>query len=223
MAVDADDAPDIVLVFGDGAVADLPAPAIVWLPDARTRPPADLRPGDRVIAPAPGVAGAWRTMPLPVADELFASASERPGTGRALWLGPDCERRRSYLELFEHSVEFVDSPASATVAVNLHDGGEPAFEPRVARALAAGLALVSEPLEPSFGLEPGLDYIEARDMTDVFVAVENAATAPEAYATVARRGRWKAEWFRSSRVVERLMCDLRIEAGALTSPLAGHP
>jgi hypothetical protein len=208
--VEGAEAPELVLVLGGAVPQGLPAPAIVFLLDGDELP-AGLRPEDRIVAPAPGVQGAWRTMPLPVADALFAPAAGEAGTGRAVWLTPDCPRRRSYRERFPHSIEFVDSPGGATVAVNLHDTDRAAFEPRAARALAAGQLLVSEALEPSFGLEPGIDYLEARDLTDLFVMAENAARAPGAYAAIRARGRRKAEWFRSSRVVERLAQDLRLE------------
>jgi hypothetical protein len=206
-----DAAPDLVVVFGSAPLADLPAPAVVWqLPGGAARPD-DLRPEDRVVACEPGVADAWRVMPPPVADRLFSPADGAPIPGRALWLTPDGPRRRDYLERFDHSAALVEAPAQASVAINLHDGERMAFQPRAARALAAGQLLVSETLEPSFGLEPGIDYLEARDMTDLFITVENAAGLPDAYASVRIRGRRKAEWFRSSLVVARLRHDLEAE------------
>jgi hypothetical protein len=212
--VDGGKPPELVLVFGGTVSPDLPAPAIVFLLDGDDAP-AELRPDDRIVAPVAGFEGAWRTMPLPVADVLFAPAAGEAVSGRAVWLTPDGPRRRSYLERFSHSIELVDSPGGATVALNLHDIEGAAFEPRAARALAGGQLLVSETLEPSFGLEPGIAYLEARDLTDFFVTAENAARAPEAYAATRARGRRRAEWFRASRVVERLAHDLRVEfAGA---------
>ncbi len=208
--VEGAEAPELVLVLGGTVPPDLPAPAIVFLLDGDGAPPG-LRPEDRIVAPVPGLRGAWRTMPLPVADALFAPEAGEALAGRAAWLTPDCARRRSYLERFAHSIEFLDSPGGATVAVNLHDSDRATFEPRAARALAAGQLLVSETLEPSFGLEPGIDYLEARDLTDLFVMAENAACAPGAYGAIRARGQRKAEWFRSSRVVERLAQDLRLE------------
>lgn len=209
--VDGGEPPDLVMVFGATVPPDLPAPAIVFLLDGED-PPGGLRPDDRIVAPEPGVEGAWRTMPLPVADALFAPAGNAAAAGRAAWLTPDGPRRRLYLERFSPSIEFVDPEAGATVAVNLHDTEAASFEPRAARALAAGQLLVSETLEPSFGLEPGIDYLEARDLTDLFVMTENAVRAPRAYAAIRARGRRKAEWLRASRVVERLAHDLRVES-----------
>lgn len=209
--LDVGEPPELVLVFGGAVPPDLPAPAIVFLLDGDDAP-AGLRPEDRIVAPAPGLESAWRTMPLPVADSVFAPAAAEAVSGRATWLTPEGPRRGSYLERFSHSIELVESPGGATVALNLHDSEGAAFEPRAARALAAGQLLVSETLEPSFGLEPGIDYLEARDLNDVFVMAENAARAPRAYAAVRARGRRKAEWFRSSRVVERLAHDLRLES-----------
>jgi len=67
---------------------------------------------------------------------------------------------------------------------------------------------VSEPLKPSRGLEPGIDYVEVRDPAEVRAAVENAVRAPSAFLRMRLRGRRKAELFRSSRVVARLVGDL---------------
>jgi hypothetical protein len=212
--VDAEDSPELILVFGSAALGGLPAPAILWQLDGDAERPGQMRPTDRLVASVPDVPGAWRVMPLPVADCAFEPLDAASVTGCAQFLGADGPRRRAYLERFEHSVALVQSPAQATVAVNLHDTERAVFESRVAHALAAGRLLVSETLEPSFGLEPGIDYLEACDLTDLFVTVENAGTLPDAYATVRSRGRRKAELFRSSRVVERLAHDLHLETEA---------
>jgi hypothetical protein len=205
--------PDVVLAFGGDTLPETGAPVLAWLPSgapAQDGLPQHVR---RLASPGSG-AHAWRTMPLPVADALFASGSAPVGeTGRALWLTPDGPRRRDYLERFDHSIQLVEQPEDAGVALNLHDGVEPCFEHRAARALAAGKLLVSETLEPSFGLEPGIDYLEARDWADLFVCAENAARLPGAYSSVRLRGRRKAEWFRASSVTARLLTDLRLERG----------
>lgn len=209
-------APDLVFALGAQARPDVDAPVVMWLLDDDGQPPGGLRPEDRVVALSPALGDVWRVLSLPVADELFSGPA--PGdevAGRAVWLAPDGPRRREYLERFEHSIELVEPPGEATVALNLHDDAErPRFEHRVACALAGGALVVSETLEPSFGLEPGIDYLEARDLTDLYVTAENAALLPDAYAAVRLRGRRKAEWFRSSRVVARLAHDLRLELAA---------
>jgi hypothetical protein len=184
-------------------------PAVLWFERDPDVTPAQ---GQRIVAPGQGQ-GVWRSLALPVADASFEGlGADRPGS--VTWLGPDSARRRTFLESFETSVTIGEDDARATVAVNLHEGEEPAFEPRVVRALARGQLLVSETLAPARGIEPGSDYLEGRDLTDVFHAAENAARAPGTFRRVRLRGRRKAELFRSSTVIGRLAHDLMLELGA---------
>jgi hypothetical protein len=110
---------------------------------------------------------------------------------------------------------FSDSPVpaerSSAIAVNFQGESGPPSMHRALTALAQGKLLVSEPLVPSRGLEPGIDYVEAHTLDEVHAAVANATRAPEAFLRMRLRGRRKAELFRSSRVVARLVGDLLLE------------
>jgi hypothetical protein len=108
------------------------------------------------------------------------------------------------------------TPAT-TIAVNLHDGPDPARVQRALTALAQGRLLISEPLTPTRGLEPGIDYIEGRLFEDLQLAVENAVRRPDAFTRMRLRGRRKAELFRSSTVIARLAGDLLLELGGTTT------
>ena len=46
------------------------------------------------------------------------------------------------------------------VGINVHNEPYPSFENRVCLHLAAGHLVLSEPLSPTHGLEPGIDYLE---------------------------------------------------------------
>lgn len=205
---------DAVVAFGADAtlsekVAALGRPALLWLDGPGSGPPA--------VGPVRLVADddrAWRRLPLPVADELFGPAARQTGVG---WLGGDCERRREYMRWFGDGSPISETGETADVAVNLHDRPGVTFEQRALVALAQGRLLISETLSPSRGLEPGTDYLEARDLTDVFHAVENATRAPHAFRRVRLRGRRKAELFRASAVVARLAQDLLRELDAPAS------
>jgi hypothetical protein len=196
------------------ALAELELPALLWWPD--TAPAwleADRPAGEsvRAIAGAPGAAGVWRSVPLPVADALFADPI--PGPPSAAWLGPHGARRDEYLRFFDPDVAIADDHPEATIAVNLLEDRACA-EHRAHIALARGQLLVSEPLLPSRGLEPGIDYVELAALDEVHVAVENALRAPRALGRIRLRGRGKAELFRSSAVVGRLVGDLLLELAA---------
>jgi hypothetical protein len=176
----------------------VPLPTLTWWQDgapAWADAPNRPDPGTprRTVAGSPEApAHGWRSVPLPVADELFADWSERPsGTG--------------------------------AVTVNFQDAGGPASLHGALVALAQGHLLISEPLRPSRGLEAGIDYLEVRHVDELRAAVENAARAPESYLRMRLRGRRKAELFRSSGVVARLVGDLLLElnlaaAGAEDAP-----
>jgi hypothetical protein len=203
---------DAIVAF-EPADADLESigrigvPALIWREEATAAPPPDH--SVRLVVTG-GEGAAWRCVALPVADGLFAEAlPELPA--RAAWLGPPSPRRAQYLDWVDHEQPPAEDGTAALVAVNMHVGGRPAFEPEVPRALAAGRLLVSETLAPARGLEPGIDYVEARDLGDLFLAIESAVSEPHAYRRVQLRGRRKAELFRSSRVVARLVGDLLLE------------
>ena len=65
------------------------------------------------------------------------------------------------------------------VAINVHNEPYPSFENRVCLHLAAGHLVLSEPLSPTHGLEPGIDYVE-------FHRPQQLARCPERPAPHAR-------------------------------------
>ena len=188
-------------------LAALGLPALLWRSGLGAGPVGAVQ---RLVLSAGDQPEAWRCVGLPVADRRFA-AGEPNLPQRAAWLGRPTPRRASYLDWFEHTHEPAADGTDALVAVNVHDGDEPAFEQRAAAALAAGRLLVSETLVPARGLEPGIDYLAARDLDDLYLAVESAVQHPQAFRRIRLRGRRKAELFRASRVVARLVHDLLLE------------
>jgi hypothetical protein len=165
---------------------EIELPTLIWWRDAApswaaTRQSVQRQPrrtvtGDREVAP-----GGWRSIPLPVADDLFSHSLRPPAEG------------------------------DSAVAVNFDDESGPASMHRAFVALAQGQLLVSVPLLPSRGLEPGIDYVEAHTLDEVRAAVANATRAPAAFERTRLRGRRKAELFRASRVVARLVGDLLLD------------
>ncbi len=209
---------ELVIAIGAAAYATAAPPIVVWL-DPGESPPDSLRACDRVVAADSGVEGAWRTLPSPVADALFAGSPLLPPEPRACWLGPSGPRREEYAR--RHAAAAVevaawenDRPPAPFVAVNLPEGGHTGVTHELAAALAAGCLLVSETLSPALGLEPGVDYLEARDPDDLFIATENALRRPQAFRRIQLAGRRKAEWLRASTVLARIARDLRLELAA---------
>ena len=102
------------------------------------------------------------------------------------------------------------------VAINVHNEPYPSFENRVCLHLAAGHLVLTEPLSPTHGLEPGIDYLEFHEPATHLAAPAGharAATRPSG-TRVRVRGRRKAEQFRASRVCPRLVADLLADVRA---------
>jgi hypothetical protein len=178
------------------------------------------------VAEREGILPVWRSLPLPVADRFFSPVREARTPPRALFVGRSTEHRERMLAPAKHRFDLlhlgfgVDADRLAglmpehDVAVNLHTDRFPSFENRVALHLAAGHLVVSEPLVPLHGLEPGGDFVEVRTPEDVLRALELLDRHPETWRAVRERGRLAAERFRASRVYARLAEDVLADVAA---------
>jgi hypothetical protein len=177
---------------------------------------------------ASGVLDVWRSLPLPVADRFFKPVRPvTPGRPRALFVGRSTPHREQFLERVKHEYDVLHMAFGVDAAelerlldehevgINLHNEPYPSFENRVPIHLAAGQLVISEPLSPLHGLEPGLDFLTVAWPARLAGTMETLARFPNAYERVRVRGRMKAEQFRASRVYPRLIADLLrdLEAG----------
>jgi hypothetical protein len=167
----------------------------------------------------------WRSLPLPLADRFFRPVSDSDGPGRPMFVGRSTPHREQFLTPCKHEFDLLHvahglsddrlTPlfAEYPVAINLHNEPYATFENRVAMHLAAGQLVISEPLSPTHGLEPGLDFVEVTSPGELHLAVAAAYHRPAAFRRIRLRGRKKAEGFRASavypRLVEDLLADLR--------------
>jgi hypothetical protein len=242
-------APHVVVVFRPevlppGVFADLRAAVLGFLtepiprtggrrahPDLRRRRAAlaamDTGNLDRLVAFDPLIVPTaeafmpvWRSLPLPVADGLFAPVRPPSGRPSILFVGRSTEHRERFLERAKSEFDLVHAAfgigpdelagllRSHDIGVNLHNEPYPSFENRVCLHLAAGQLVVSETLSPTHGLEPDIDYLEVSDPDRLLAVLRAAVAFPRAYERVRIRGRRKAESFRASRVYPRLADDL---------------
>lgn len=199
---------------------------------------------DRVIAFDPHIARAaddvlpvWRSLPLPVADRFYAPVGPPPSSPRVLFVGRSTPHREKLLAEAKarhevlHLAFGVDAAhlqellAEHDVAINIHNHPYPSFENRVCLHLAAGNLVVSEPLSPSHGLEPGIDYLEVASPHALAETIGLLERFPGIWHDVRVRGRRKAEIFRASRVYPRLVADLALDLRTLPSrrPGASRP
>jgi hypothetical protein len=162
----------------------------------------------------------WRSLPLPVADRFFLAPERRSRVPRALFIGRSTEHREKLLGPAKHEYDLIhiahgvaDSKlieffGEVDIGLNVHNEPYPSFENRVCLYAAAGLIVVTEPLSPTHGLEPGIDYLEGHSPEELFNVLSDVCRDVDAYRRVRIRGRAKAERFRASRVYPELLADL---------------
>jgi hypothetical protein len=241
-------APDVIVSFRPeilppGVFADLRVPVVGILTEpiprrgGRVHPDllrrrfalSKLDPGnvDRLVAfdpliveTADATMRVWRSLPLPVADRVFAPVRPFSAAPSILFVGRSTEHREAFLARPKAELDVVHAAfgidteelsrlmATHDIAVNLHNEPYPSFENRVSLHLAAGQLVVSETLSPTHGLEPDVDYLSVATPEQLLAVLRATVAHPRAYERVRVRGRRKAEAFRASRVYPRLIADL---------------
>lgn len=189
---------------------------------------------DRIISFDPLVAETasrytpiWRSLPLPVSDDVFGWNAHMSPTPKLLFIGRTTTHREEFLAPLkhvhdllhiEHGVfgdEFIRiARESCDIAINIHNEAYPSFENRVSMHLAAGHLVISEPLSPSHGLEPGIDYFEISTPEELQDTVGRVRRQPDSANFTRWRGRQKAESFRATAVWARLLHDLLADVSA---------
>lgn len=166
---------------------------------------------------AASVLPVWHSLPIPVADSLFMDVRERSDPPSLLFVGRSTPHRERLLEPIKRAYPIVHIGhglfgerlarflIEADVQLNLHNNPYPSFENRVCTALAAGHLVISEPLSPAHGLEPGRDYLESQDAEQLLELVDRLFAEPDAFAELQQAGRAQAERFRASRVYPKLV------------------
>jgi hypothetical protein len=162
----------------------------------------------------------WRSLPLPVADRLYAPVRPVRGRPSILFLGRSTEHREEFLAKPKAELDVTHAAFGIAgddlarlldthdIGVNVHNEPYPSFENRVCLHLAAGHLVVSETLSPTHGLEPDIDYVEVATPDELLATLRAAVRFPSAHDRVRIRGRRKAEAFRASAVYPRLVDDL---------------
>jgi hypothetical protein len=212
-------APAAVVAFGADSVAaldDRPVAVLAVLEAAAPPPPG----ADRVLSPDPfgwdrrrGMPPPWRCAALPVDDVLFRDPVTQHAPPRALLCGPaptapDPAFAR-VLQDFALEPALDGAPDSgATVAINLSGRGPSSYTPLAALHLAAGRLLLSERIDPGFGLEAGTDYVEIRDADELDLRLHQLIQRPETYDRIRIQGHRKSRRLRASLLWPRVLGDL---------------
>jgi hypothetical protein len=176
----------------------------------------------------------WRAMPLPVDDRLYRTPRPTRHPPRTIFIGHSTLHREETLIGLKHDFdlphyahgligpELDEVLASADVALNVH--GERwvrAFESFVLVHLAAGHLVITEVLEPLYGLEPGLDIVQVSDRHELGLRVHQLQQSPGIYDRVRIRGHHKSRQFAASRVWPRVIADLLADVAAFGTERCG--
>jgi len=208
-------APHVVVALDPGAV---PVAAL-----------AGLRAATLAAAPAEGydrALGAWRALPLPVADALFAPVRRSASPPRVVFCGASTPHREGVLVGAKHVHEVVHWAhglsldrlvavlGAADVGIALRPSAADGFAESALLHLAAGHLLLAERLTPPFGLEPGIDHLTFRSPGELLFLLDGLRLRPDAFERVRLWGRAKAEGYRASVVWPRIVGDLLRELAA---------
>jgi len=159
--------------------------------------------------------------PPAISDHLFSEPQRGKLAGKFL-IEPDSN---TYQEIFLKQLDLPErdivllrdtadfqKPTPSTFRFGLSLGRSLVREfPILAAAhLASGNALISEPLYPLHGLEPGIDYFEISSPNELFHLTRYLARNPHASTMTTYRGRRKADYFRASRVWGEILSELEL-------------
>jgi hypothetical protein len=179
---------------------------------------------------AAGLVPLWRAMPLPVDDRLYRAPRPSRRPPKVIFIGYSTMHREQSLIGLKHEFDLPHYAhalmgeelgavlAGADVGLNVH--GEQwvrSFENRVLIHLAAGQLVITEPLEPLYGLEPGIDVVEVSDRYELNLRVHQLQQMPDMYDRVRIRGHHKSRQFAASRVWPRVIGDLFADLAAFGS------
>jgi sarcosine oxidase gamma subunit len=221
-------APDVLVVLDPppgtqallaAAPAETVAVAFVTRDRAPDEAPIDLAGFARVIASMNG-AGAWRTLPLPVADRLYAPVRPPAVRPRALFVGEDSELRDDFLVPLKHEFDLVHAVGGLSVEdlealLGRTDAGIAVTErpgyaaPHIALVhLAAGQLLVADDVPEHHGLRPGIDFVRIEAGWQAWFVLDTLRGTPDAFRSMRVTGRRSAERYRASRVWPQLAADV---------------
>ncbi|HEV7493817.1 hypothetical protein, partial [Baekduia sp.] len=176
---------------------------------------------------AAAVVPIWRALPLPVDDRFYRAPTPSRRPPRIVFIGHSTMHREESLVSLKHEFdlphyahalmgdELREVLHGADVGLNVH--GEQwvrLFEHSVLLHLAAGQLVVTEVLEPLYGLEPGIDVLQVSDRYELNLRVHQLMQMPDMHDRIRIRGHHKSRQFAASKVWPRVIGDLFADVAA---------
>jgi hypothetical protein len=158
-------------------------------------------------------------MPLPVRDKVFADIKNVSGPFQPVFVGRLNEYRTSFLNQIKHDhnpiiidhgipITKINEFNSKILGINIHVGKMNNFEHRATMHLAMGHLLLSEILDPSFGILPNCEYIEFTTPASFKNAIQWISQNEELSNWIRLRGHNYSKRFKSSILWPRVIDSL---------------
>jgi hypothetical protein len=178
----------------------------------------------------------WRSMPLPVADRLYRQPTPSRHPPRIVFVGHASWHREDTLIGLKHKFDLPHYAhalmgdqlqamlAGSDVGISLHnDRWLVTFDRNVLVHMAGGHLVLAEPLDPTFGLDPGIHYVEVADKYELDLRVHQLVAQPDAYERIRIRGHHFSRQFRASQVWPRVVADLLADLAAFGTDRVVEP
>lgn len=163
----------------------------------------------------------WCSIPIPIDDRLFSAVKSVKFPPQFVYVENNTLYSTSYRDCLSEISEVLVIPGGYTdqsltrtldtdVFLNINRYPHQFLNERVPLHLAAGVLVISEPLHPTHGLEPNVDFLEIENPIDFCMILEELTNFPESVQRIRNSGRRKAEYFRASAVYEKLIREIEM-------------
>lgn len=153
-----------------------------------------------------------RLSPPPVNDELSKTQSPTGEVFLAAWnsrtafsLGILSAMPEEWFRSVDRSFVTMEEMSGINQSIILQDSVVSEFPYEFALCLTAGHLVISQAIEPSWGLEAGIDYLEITTPDELFYVVEALRRNPFSANLMRTRGMDKGKIFFASRVIPKLI------------------
>lgn len=153
-----------------------------------------------------------RLSPPPVNDELLKTQTASGDVILAAWRGHTAFSSGFLSSLpegwflpIDRRFVTMEEMSEISHSIILQDSVVSEFPYEFALCLTAGHLLISQAIEPSWGLEPGIDYLEITTPDELFYVVEALRRNPFSTDLMRWRGMEKSKIFLASQVIPRLI------------------
>jgi len=167
---------------------------VVVVPDTVSRDVLGSRGIFAIVSPPPVSDHVFDISTAELTNPFFGTANT-PGSYRDLYLRDSGVDLLAWSDQKKEPGGTIVGLASLTHGVSINHSANRSFPFEAAVHLALGHTLISEPLRPLHGLEPGKDYFEVSSPVELCYVLQHMERHPGSTQLMAYRGRGKASYF----------------------------